>query len=70
MVKSLILFILLLICMQGNLSAEVIKENKARIAAQNWHRHYAPENMKSVNVVSISEYKHNERTAFYIYNFD
>lgn len=50
MVKKLILFSLQLICLQGNLSAEVIIEDKALIAATNWYRHYAPENKKSATV--------------------
>lgn len=56
--------------MLGYLSAETVKEDKARVAAQNWYRHYAPENKKSATVARFSEYKYNERTAFYIYNFD
>jgi len=58
------------ICTLGHLTAETVKEEKARAAAQNWYRHYAPENKKSASVARFSEYKHNERTAFYIYNFD
>ena len=70
MKSKLLLISLLLLCMMGQVSGEVVKEGKARIAAQNWYRHYAPENKKSASVASFSEYKHNERTAFYIYNFD
>lgn len=70
MKKSLILTSLLFICILANLSAETVKEDKARLAAQNWYRHYAPDNKKSASVASVSEYKHNDRTAFYIYNFD
>lgn len=70
MKNSLILIALLLSCSFMALFAEEVKEDKARIAAQNWYRHYAPENKKSALVSRFSEYKHNERTAFYIYNFD
>lgn len=70
MKKSIILTSLLLICIIGQVFAETVKEDKARVAAQNWYRHYAPDNKKSASVARFSEYKHNERTAFYIYNFD
>ncbi len=70
MKNSYLLTIILLFCTIGHLSADNVKEDKARVAAQNWYRHYAPENKKSASVASFSEYKHNERTAFYIYNFE
>jgi len=50
------------ICTLGHLTADTVKEDKARIAAQNWFRHYAPENKKSASVSRFSEYKYNERT--------
>ncbi|KAF0130308.1 MAG: hypothetical protein FD155_1608 [Bacteroidetes bacterium] len=70
MKKSIILTSLFFICMLGYLSAETVKEDKARVAAENWYQHYAPENKKSALVGSFSEFKYNGRTAFYIYNFD
>ena len=70
MKSKLLLITILLLCMIGQVYADTVKEDKARVAAQNWYRHYAPENKKSASVASFSEFKYNGRTAFYIYNFD
>jgi hypothetical protein len=70
MKNSLILTAILLIGIIGQVSADTVKEDKARAAAQNCYRHNAPENKKSASMARFSEYKHNKRTSFYIYNFD
>ncbi len=67
--KAIILTCLFLLSLAQHIHADTVKEDKARVAAQNWYRHFAPDNKKSATVARFSEYKHNERTAFYIYNF-
>jgi hypothetical protein len=70
MKKSIILTSLLFICMIGHLSADTVKEDKARVAAQNWYRHYAPENKKSASVARFSEYNFCKRTIFSSISFN
>ncbi len=68
--QTFVMIFFLLSCNFMELAAGEVKQDKARLAAQNWYRHYAPDNKKSASIVRFSEYKHNGRSAFYIFNFD
>ncbi len=70
MKNPFIFTVLLLSCIFGQVFAGDVKEDKARIAAQNWYRHHAPEGKKSASITKAIPYQWNERTSFYICSFD
>ena len=47
-----------------------VDEAKAKKAALNHYRHYAPDSKKQASITKVKEYKWGDRTSFYICSFD
>jgi len=56
--------------LSGALRAEHVDETKAKKAALNHYRYYAPASKQQASIIKVKEYKWGARTSFYICSFD
>lgn len=67
MKKCLLIFIA---CFPFVLMAKNVKVDRASKVALEWYNHYAPSQKKGATISSLQEFKHLDKTSFYIFSFD
>ena len=70
MKNQLLLSITLLFCVFAKVYGDEVKEDKARLVAQNWYQHFAPDAKSLAKINKTKEYKWGDRTSFFIFSFD